>query len=877
MKADFSKAKKSVHLLLCMIMVLVPVQSVWAEGPASASTQYCDNGGRFGGSPDALFQAEVAAAGTVGCDGGNTLSYYYVFNKSQYQSGGQSEDQCKIPGGGGRNAVTIPGDVVFVDVWHTACGSVHPAAPTGYSWRAYPIGQACPSGSSSGSDSQCRCTGFQKPDGKGGCEPYSLQNSPAPLGHCYAQTKAGDPIYPLNGSAAEEMALDIGAKGIDDRLYFDTSLAAGLFNQAQYAGVGEDFRGITGHSLGGMWSLLTDKQLLSMAGGNALLVFNGAGRVVHLARISASTFVSADGAQIVTQFSSGYYFYDFSNNIIESYDMAGKLQNISKASGGQIAITYSSSATPPAIAPAPDYAIAMTDTFGRSVALTYQTLASGKNRLVSESGPTEGVNFLYDTNDNLKTIAWAQSAVAKNFQYDSTNTWALTNFVDESNVAWHSFGYDSSGRAVSTQLAGGVESYSASYADGSGGIDAPYPQAIDTEPAAGSNLAMREFRWHNPASLNITKPNGSTSTVAPTTAGSFPAQGSLSQPAGAGCAATASSNTFDAFGNLASRDDFNGIRSCYAYDTARGLQTMALEGRANGNACSFVPSTADISHPERLTTTVWHPDWALKAQVAEPKKRTTWVYNGQTDSIAGTTASCVSPATTLPDGKPLAVLCARYEQATTDATGALGLSATAMGATRAWTYTYNQYGQMLTEITPKQSPTDTLSHTTTYGYYASTSFAGAVGHTVGDLSTITNPLGQVTTFISYDKAGRVLSTKDANSTVTSMTYWPRGWVHTQTVTPASGTALTTTYDYWPTGLLKLVTMPDASALNYGYDAAHRLTDITDAAGNKIHYVLDNVGNRTGEQVSDASGQLASTVSRVFDALNRVQTSTGAMH
>ena len=63
-------------------------------------------------------------------------------------------------------------------------------------------------------------------------------------------------------------------------------------------------------------------------------------------------------------------------------------------------------------------------------------------------------------------------------------------------------------------------------------------------------------------------------------------------------------------------------------------------------------------------------------------------------------------------------------------------------------------------------------------------------------------------------------------------------------------------------------------LNYAYDDAHRLTDVTDAAGNKIHYVLDNVGNRTSEQVTDASGNLASTVSRVFDALNRVQTQTG---
>lgn len=356
------------------------------------------------------------------------------------------------------------------------------------------------------------------------------------------------------------------------------------------------------------------------------------------------------------------------------------------------------------------------------------------------------------------------------------------------------------------------------------------------------------------------------------------------QPAGSGCTASSNARGYDTNGNVTSYDDFNGTRACYGYDTIRNLRTVTLEGLPGGssgktcpsNLSTYAPTPTDSAHPERKTTTSWHPDWDLKAREAEPKKLTTWVYNGQPDPIAGGTASCVSPATTLPDGKPLAVLCARYEQATTDTTGALGLLPTVSGATRAWTYTYNQYGQVLTETTPKQSPTDVLSHTTTYAYYPTTSFTGSVGHTMGDLNTVTNPLGQVTTFTAYDKAGRLLSSADANSTVTSMSYWPRGWLHTQTVTPASGSPLTTTYDYWPTGLLKTVTMPDASTLNYAYDDAHRLTDVTDPAGNKIHYVLDNVGNRTSEQVTDASGQLASSVTRVYDQLNRVQSTTGAM-
>jgi len=68
---------------------------------------------------------------------------------------------------------------------------------------------------------------------------------------------------------------------------------------------------------------------------------------------------------------------------------------------------------------------------------------------------------------------------------------------------------------------------------------------------------------------------------------------------------------------------------------------------------------------------------------------------------------------------------------------------------------------------------------------------------------------------------------------------------------ASTTAgATTIYDYWPHGQLKAVTLPDASAVNYGYDEAQRLTSVTDSLGNSITYTLDNAGNRTAETVKD---------------------------
>lgn len=85
----------------------------------------------------------------------------------------------------------------------------------------------------------------------------------------------------------------------------------------------------------------------------------------------------------------------------------------------------------------------------------------------------------------------------------------------------------------------------------------------------------------------------------------------------------------------------------------------------------------------------------------------------------------------------------------------------------------------------------------------------------------------------------------------------------------------TSFDYWPTGLLKKTTLPDGSSLEYTYDAAHRLTDINDADGNRIHYTLDAMGNRTHEELRDPSNAVAQKRKRVFDMLNRLQKEIGA--
>ena len=174
-----------------------------------------------------------------------------------------------------------------------------------------------------------------------------------------------------------------------------------------------------------------------------------------------------------------------------------------------------------------------------------------------------------------------------------------------------------------------------------------------------------------------------------------------------------------------------------------------------------------------------------------------------------------------------------------------------------------------------------VSDSTAFAYYTDndagcSQTGGACGHKKGDLWKITTALGQVTEYLSYDGAGRVLSVKDANGLITDYAYHPRGWLTTSTVRGADNASnRATRIDYWPTGLVKQVTQPDGGFTAFTYDTAHRLTDIADNAGNTLQYTLDNAGNRVKEDTKDASGALKRTLSRVYNQLGQLATQATA--
>jgi RHS repeat-associated protein len=169
-------------------------------------------------------------------------------------------------------------------------------------------------------------------------------------------------------------------------------------------------------------------------------------------------------------------------------------------------------------------------------------------------------------------------------------------------------------------------------------------------------------------------------------------------------------------------------------------------------------------------------------------------------------------------------------------------------------YTYTTLGQVATVDGPR---TD-VSDITRYAYDAQ-----------GNLTTVTNALGQVTTLANFDAYGHAQTVTDPNGVVATLTYTPEGWL----ASSAIGSA-TTAYSYNAVGDVLQITYADGNTLSFTYDDARRLIAIRNRLGESIRYTLDAMGNRTVERVLDSSSTLVKQQRQTFDELGRLIKSVG---
>lgn len=159
--------------------------------------------------------------------------------------------------------------------------------------------------------------------------------------------------------------------------------------------------------------------------------------------------------------------------------------------------------------------------------------------------------------------------------------WALTGITDEKGIRFATYGYDSLGRATSTEHAGGVDKFQLSFL-GTG-------------------------------QTSVTTADGTSRTFATELQGNVLRTTGASAPCPA-CGDIAKSVSYDAAGNVANKVDFANQEARYSYD-ALGRETQRIEGYGTADA--------------KTTTTEWHPTWNLPLKVAAPGRIDYFTYDGQ--------------------------------------------------------------------------------------------------------------------------------------------------------------------------------------------------------------------------------------------------------
>jgi RHS repeat-associated protein len=525
---------------------------------------------------------------------------------------------------------------------------------------------------------------------------------------------------------------------------------------------------------------------------------------------------------------TGWLVRHVADRSTEGYGVSGELLTVTDENGLVTTLAYE---TDPAgsVAVTPKRLTSVTDPGGRRLTLAYDSLG----RLSSFKDPA-GIlyTYSYDGSGLLQGIAFPDTT-SRSYSYNeaghsSSGTAAnplLTGVLDELGQRATTYDYDATGRGIQTSAPNGVNRHQLIFrADG--GTDV-------TDP-------LGQVRTHTFSVFNGT-------TYPSTVAGPCLGCGGFAQ------------RTYNFVGDLTQGTDFNGVVTNYAYDINHFL-TQKVEAVGTSDQRDTQTTWNDFHQP--VERRLYSASYVLLT-------RTSWVYN----SRGQPTAQCDIDWQTAPgyvcttdSGAPAGVR--KYLRTYCDAVDSTSCPIV---------------GLLLTVVGPRSDVQDVTS----YSYYVDTdeSGCGTEGgpcHHPGDLKTITDAVGMVTTYVSYDKTGRATRVKEPNGVLTDYTFTPRGWLATTTVRAnASGVASSgdavTTIAYDPTGTVHQMTDADGVSTTYGYDAAQRLTDITDALGNRVHYTLDAAGNRTVEQVVAANGTVTRSLGRTFNALGQLTAVTDGLN
>lgn len=303
--------------------------------------------------------------------------------------------------------------------------------------------------------------------------------------------------------------------------------------------------------------------------------FRADGNVVDFYDTGVNNWVGPPGVFVGLSNSNGNWQLRFPDNVVESYDAAGRLTTITDTSGLTQTLSYVNARLD-----------RVEDDFGRALVFGYSA-TSGLLESVTDPAQSQ-IIYGYD-GDKLQSVTY-QDNKQRIYHYENSNfPYALTGITDENNKRYATWRYDASGRAFQSEHAGGADYVSIDY------LSPTQSRVTDAKLQARTY----GFGVFNGRYLSTQLESQCSS-----------------------CGGSASSTTYDDPGfaglpNLVT--DFVGNQTDYDYNS-RGLQVRRTEAKGT----SF----------ERQISTSWHASYRLPECIVEPDRTTDLEYyaNGQLKS-----------------------------------------------------------------------------------------------------------------------------------------------------------------------------------------------------------------------------------------------------
>jgi RHS repeat-associated protein len=509
------------------------------------------------------------------------------------------------------------------------------------------------------------------------------------------------------------------------------------------------------------------------------------------------------------------------------FNAAGKLTFIADRQGNQTTVAYDTSGK----------LVSLSDTFGR--VLSFNTNASGQVLTVADTMGTIAT-YTYGVASQLLSVTYPDNS-AFHFAYDGSLR--LTTITDALGNVVESHTYDNLGRALTSEIEGGVEHYSLNYisatetnvTDALGHLtkyifDASKGRSVVTNVEGICTCGGSQSQsWTYDSQLNVTS---HTNALGQATTYTYDVTGNKLSGSGE---LGSSSFTYNQLGQVLTATDAMAGVTTYTYDAIGNLLSVR-------DALNNITSFAYNSRGELLTMTN-----ALG-------KATTLAYDASgnvsqvTDAAGGITKFAYDARGRVTSATNALNFITRYAY---DPTGRVN-KITRPDLTFV-TFTYDLAGR-------RTKVTDALNNSTIFAYdgaYRLTSQTDALGKTVtfaydlmSNLTTTTDALGKSSDY-EYDEFNRLLKA-----------------IYPPAV--AGGTRLQELVEYDASGNVTKRTDTAGQTTSFGYDTANRLVTVTDPALQRTQYEYDARSNVTA--LVDALGQRHTFD---YDDLSRLTATTRA--